>query len=125
MGLSGLWSLSSSYTKTKTKDNPKFPFNAGKSLDFYSSSIMPNICALATLPVQVSLGAGWSHIQLTDHDNLQTYGSFRYGARVGHYTGKGLIGGVEGMFSSVKQKVNAQSSSFATQTIQASLGWQW
>jgi hypothetical protein len=124
-GLSSFIMVDFTDVDSTAKTATKFPFTAGKSLHLSEVGILPVVCAMASLPVQACLGVGYVIVKVADSDNEQNYGAFRYDLRVGHYVGRGFIGGIEAKFLSVEQKVSGVSSSFADIAYQAGLGYAW
>ena len=124
-GIQGFFILDFTNTSATSKTDTKFQFTPDKSLKLSETTIMPVICALANSPIQACLGVGLMEVAVTDADNRQNYGAFRWDARIGHYLDRGLIGGIEAHYYDVKQKVNKNDSAFAAMSYQAGLGWSW
>lgn len=124
-GIQGFFLFDITDTSTRSKTDTKFPFTPDKSLRLSETTIMPVICALANSPIQACLGVGLMVVAVSDADNRQNYGAFRWDARVGHYLDRGLIGGIEAHYYDVKQTVNKNDSAFAAASYQAGLGWSW
>lgn len=124
-GVSTLWIFDFSNTSTKAKKDTKFPFVSESAISITGISLLPTICAMATLPVQACGGVGFTLMEVRGNFNEQHYGTFRGALRLGRYLGKGLVGGIESHYYNVSQRMDRERSSFAGLTYQASIGFQW
>ncbi len=109
-------------------DNTDFPFNQNANLSLLSIAVIPNFCFLGQSPIQACLGIGLNLLQVSDSDNLQSYGTFRYSISIGRLrlSESGLVTflRVNGIFP-VYQTINRQNSSFSYLSLSLGLGWQF
>ena len=124
-GIAGLWIIDFANTSTTAKDNTPLPFAGGKSVTIFESSLVPTVCLMATLPVQGCLGVGWTELNVVGDKYEQNYGTYRGDVRVGRYLNKGLVGGLEGHYYSLRQEIDGHRSGFSALSYEAAIGWQW